>query len=175
MRRATHLPGGCLGRRYEDRDRRPGPATRRAQGDVQLGLWGEGSVRLLRILIAVTLVAGLAGCGQAPPGPKGDAGPLGPPGPRGEAGPAGPAGPPGPPGPAGPAGPTGAAGIRVVRSVCDATSCSAQCNEDETLITAYCGPTRNPAVFPTERSATCRSRAAANNPLVAACVKSSSQ
>jgi len=123
-------------------------------------------VRLLRILIAVTLVAGLAGCGQAPPGPKGDAGPPGPPGPRGEAGPAG---------AAGPAGPTGAAGIRVVRSVCDATSCSAQCNEDETLITAYCGPTRNPAVFPTERSATCRSRAAANNPLVTACVKSSSQ
>src|SRR6266446_4158657 len=85
VRRATHLPGGCLGRRYEDRDRSPGPATRRAQGDFQLGRWGEGSVRLLRILIAVTLVAGLAGCGQAPPGPKGDAGPPGPPGPRGEA------------------------------------------------------------------------------------------
>jgi hypothetical protein len=132
-------------------------------------------VRRLRISIAVILVAGLAGCGQAPQGPKGDPGPPGPPGPSGEAGPAGPAGPPGAQGSQGPAGPAGVAGMRVVRSVCDATGCAAQCNDDETLVTAYCGLARAPAVFPGERSATCRSRAAANNPLVAVCVKSSSQ
>jgi hypothetical protein len=89
---------------------------------------------------------------------------------------AGPPGPAGARGPEGPAGPPGAAsGIRVIRSTCNATGCAAQCNEDEALITAYCGSARNPAVFPSERSATCRTRAPANNPLVAACVKLSSQ
>jgi hypothetical protein len=36
---------------------------------------------------------------------------------------------------------------------------------------AYCGAMRNPATYPTERSATCRARGPANNPLVAACAK----
>jgi hypothetical protein len=39
------------------------------------------------------------------------------------------------------------------------------------LLTAYCGPRRNAAVIPSERSATCRNPVPANNPLVAACVK----
>ena len=84
-----------------------------------------------------------------PPGPMGYAGPPGPPGPKGD---------PGPPG-----------GIRVVRSNCDETTCTVQCGEDEMLLTAYCGPRRNAAIFPSERSATCRSQVPANNPLVAAC------
>jgi hypothetical protein len=39
------------------------------------------------------------------------------------------------------------------------------------MLIAYCGPTRLPATFPTERSAACRARTPANNPLIAACAK----
>src|SRR5215831_17744121 len=100
---------------------------------------------------------------QAPQGEKGDAGPPGP------AGPAGPAGPPGP------AGDVGTAGqIRMVRATCNATTCTAQCDEGEALLIAYCGNGRNPAAYPTERSATCRARTPTNNPLVIACTKSTS-
>jgi hypothetical protein len=61
--------------------------------------------------------------------------------------------PPGPPGPAGPSGPAGSvAGVRLVRSPCDATNCTVQCE--------------------TERSATCRGRGATNNSLIAVCAKS---
>src|SRR5262249_51131543 len=48
---------------------------------------------------------------------------------------------------------------------------AAQCNDDELLLIAYCGSARNAATFPTERSASCRNRNAANNPLVTACIK----
>src|SRR5216684_3230468 len=119
--------------------------------------------RMSRTLIAITLAAGLVGCGKASQGEKGDAGPAGPPGAKGEAGPRGPAGPPG-----------AAGAMRIVRANCDATSCAAQCGDDEVLLIAYCGSTRNAATFPTERSASCRPRNAANNPLVAACVKATS-
>jgi hypothetical protein len=40
---------------------------------------------------------------------------------------------------------------------------------------AYCGATRIAAIFPSERSASCRVRNAANNPLIAACAKMLSQ
>jgi hypothetical protein len=112
---------------------------------------------LYRTLIAITLAAGLAACGKVPQGEKGDPGPAGPPGATGEAGPRGPAGP--------------AGAMRIVRANCDATSCAAQCAEDEVLLIAYCGATRIVATFPTERSATCRARTPANNPLIAACAK----
>jgi hypothetical protein len=104
------------------------------------------------------------GCGGEPPqGAKGDPGPAGPPGEKGEAG---------PPGPVGPAGASGASSaMRIVRSNCDATSCAAQCSDDEVLLTAYCGSARNAATFPTERSASCRVRNAANSPLIAVCAK----
>jgi tripartite-type tricarboxylate transporter receptor subunit TctC len=39
---------------------------------------------------------------------------------------------------------------------------------------AYCGNARHSAAYPNDGSATCRARAARNNPLVVACVKSSS-
>ena len=118
--------------------------------------------RTARTLIVITLAAGLVGCGKAPPpGEKGDTGPAGPPG---EAGPRGPAGPPGASG-----------GVRIVRANCDATSCTAQCGDDEVLLIAYCGATRNPATFPTERSASCRLRNPANSPLIAACAKAPAQ
>jgi hypothetical protein len=118
---------------------------------------------LYRALIVISFAATLAACGKGPEGAKGEPGPPGAPGATGEAGPAGPPGPPG-----------ASSAVRIVRSNCDATSCAAQCGDDEVLLIAYCGPARNAATFPTERSASCRTRNAANNPLVAACLKATS-
>jgi hypothetical protein len=102
-------------------------------------------------IITVTVVTAimLGGCGRGPQGQKGD---RGPPGPKGDPGPAG-------------------AGIRVIKADCNERGCIAQCGTDEMLLTAYCGPKRNAAVIPSERSATCRSPVPANSPIVAACVK----
>ena len=111
-----------------------------------------------RILLAITLAVWVAGCGQNPQAAKGD---QGPPGPRGEKGDRGAPGPP--------------SGIRVVRANCDAASCAAQCNQDEVLLNAWCGIARNAAVFPSERSASCRIRGIANSPLFVACAKPASQ
>jgi hypothetical protein len=116
--------------------------------------------RTSRTLIAVALAIGLLGCGKSSQGEKGDPGPAGPAGAKGDAGPRGPAGPPGASG-----------AMRIIRANCDATGCTAQCNDDEVLLGAYCGATRIAAIFPTERSATCRARTPANSPLVAACAK----
>jgi len=123
-----------------------------------------------RWLLAGLLVLGLAGCGK---GPKGDAGPIGPPGPKGDPGVAGPPGPPGPPGPQGAEGPQGppSPSIRVVRVNCLTGGCTASCRGDEVLVSAYCGPARNPAMFIGERQVSCGVEAnTANTPLVAVCV-----
>ena len=104
----------------------------------------------------IVIALALAGCGKAGPGEKGD---PGPPGAKGDTG------------PRGPAGPSAAGTIRIVKANCDATSCAAQCGDDEVLLIAYCGATRIPATFPTERSATCRARTPANSPIIAACAK----
>src|SRR5262245_54221020 len=101
---------------------------------------------MLRMVIAIALTTCLAACGEAPQ-PAGKGAP-------GARGPEGPAGPPGPQGPAGPAGSAG--GLRILRAACDEASCIVQCAADEVLIGAYCGTGRNPAIFPSERSATCR-------------------
>jgi hypothetical protein len=119
--------------------------------------------RLKKLSVTILLAGLLAACGQTEPGPKGDAGP---PGEMGEAGP------PGPPGPSGPPGPVSPTLLRVVRATCDATGCTAQCSEDEELFIAYCGAARNSAIYPTQRSASCRARTAANSPIVATCIKS---
>jgi hypothetical protein len=108
-----------------------------------------------RSVIVITLAASLMGCGKSSQGEKGDPGPPGPAGAKGDVGPRGPAG----------------GAMRVVRVSCDATSCAAQCGDDEVLLIAYCGATRLAATFPTERSASCRARTPANNPLIAACAK----
>jgi hypothetical protein len=113
--------------------------------------------------LAITL--SLVGCGQGPQGEKGDPGPTGPAGPQGARGPAGPPGRPGPPG----------SPVRVVVSNCTSASCDAECRDDELLLIAYCGPTRNPAFYPGERSASCRVRGGTNNPLVAVCLETSSR
>ena len=47
-----------------------------------------------------------------------------------------------------------------------------QCEPDEVLLTAHCGVGRQPAIYPTESSALCRSRSNARVEVVAACVKS---
>jgi hypothetical protein len=147
-------------------------------------------MRIASVLTAIALSLWLVGCDQVVPGTKGERGPPGPAGAKGDTGPAGPVGPAGPAGVAGPAGPQGSPGpqgaqgppgpagnsgsasqIRVLRSNCDATGCSVECSDDEIMLTAYCGPTRAAAVFSTERSATCRRRGTASNPLIAACTK----
>ena len=125
----------------------------------------------LTMALTFTLLACLTACSK---GPQGDAGPPGPQGPKGDTGPVGPAGPPGPPGPQSEKGPPGPPNpsIRVIRSDC-VSGCSVQCQDNEVLIAAYCGATRNQAQFPSERGASCGPAPnAANTPLVAVCVGS---
>src|SRR5262249_51889142 len=106
-------------------------------------------------VVAIALSICVAGCGQ---GPKGEPGAAGSPGEKGEAGPPGPPGPPGPQGAQGPPGPSGAAAgtsesaLRVMRSNCQAATCRGECNEDEVLIVAYCGPRRSAVTLVNERT-----------------------
>jgi len=128
-------------------------------------------MRTARLIVAAALIALLAGCGQ---GPKGDSGPPGPQGPKGDTGavgPTGPVGPSGPPGPQGEQGPPSPT-VRVIRKDClTGGGCSASCRGDEILVSAYCGPSRNPATFVGERGVSCGVESnAANVPLVAICV-----
>jgi hypothetical protein len=65
--------------------------------------------------------------------------------------------------------------MRVVRVSCDQTTCTATCEEEEVLVSAYCGTQRNPANVLTERSVSCGVvPSAANSPLVAVCVRAPS-
>lgn len=127
-------------------------------------------MRTGHLLLVGLLIVGLAGCGK---GPKGDAGPVGPPGPKGDPGASGLPGPVGPPGPQGPRGEQGppSPSIRVIRLNCLSGDCTASCRGDEVLVSAYCGPARNPATFLGERQVSCGVEAnVANAPLVAVCV-----
>jgi hypothetical protein len=125
-----------------------------------------------RLILAGLLMLALAGCGQ---GPKGDPGSPGQPGAKGDtgaAGPPGPVGPPGPPGPQGEQGPPSPT-LRVIRNNCLGGACTASCNGNEVLVSAYCGPGRNAATFLGERQVSCGIEATtANAPLVAVCVQS---
>jgi hypothetical protein len=122
-------------------------------------------MQVKRFAIAIALSICVAGCGEGTTGPKGDPGPVGPAGEKGDPGPPGPAGPPGPPGPQGAQGPPaspGAAGtpttdsaIRVTHSSCEAAACRAECNQNEVLVIAYCGPRRSPVTLVNERTVTC--------------------
>jgi hypothetical protein len=115
----------------------------------------KATIKAMYVAGMLTIIA-VAGAliiwGQSSKGPMGDQGPQGPKGPQGDAGP-----------------PSTASGIRIVRSNCDETACRVQCGENEMLLTAYCGPNRNLAIIPTERSATCRNPMPVNSPLVAVC------
>ena len=120
------------------------------------------SARVLVIAMAIGIAAAMTACDQPQgqkqgQGQRGEKGDPGPPGPRGETGP------PGPPG--------SISGLRVIRAPCNEQNCAAQCNDDEIMLTAYCGAGRFPPVFPAERSAICRGRGPANNPLVVVCLK----
>jgi len=128
-------------------------------------------MRAAHLALAVALLTGLAGCGK---GPQGDTGPAGPQGPKGDVGPAGSPGPPGPPGPQGPPGAAGppSPSVRVIKSDC-VSGCTLTCQDNEVLVTAYCGPTRNQAQFLGERGASCGPAASPSNaPLVVVCVGS---
>jgi hypothetical protein len=60
---------------------------------------------------------------------------------------------------------------RILRENCATTTCSVTCNEDEVLVSAYCGPKRNPPNILTERSVSCGVvPSAASSPLVAVCL-----
>src|SRR5580700_7371012 len=130
------------------------------------------------IFIVIALSICLVGCGEGAIGPKGEQGVAGPAGPKGDPGPPGPQGEkgdpgaPGPPGPPGPAGPPGAAvestgAVRVIRLGCEtASACTAECGQDEVLVTAYCGPRRTAITLINERSVSCPPARAATNPLV---------
>jgi hypothetical protein len=48
--------------------------------------------------------------------------------------------------------------------------CTAACDQDEVLVTAYCGPRRRAVTFVNERSVSCV-RGAGTSPLVAVCAK----
>jgi hypothetical protein len=129
-------------------------------------------MRIGHVALVVALTASLTACGQGQkgdPGPQGTPGAKGDSGARGPAGPAGPAGPPGPQGLQGPPSPT----VRVVHSSClTSGNCAIGCRENEVLVMAYCGPSRNPATFVGERQATCGVEATtANAPAVAVCVE----
>lgn len=134
-------------------------------------------MRSNRFLCIVAVSLTVTNCGQGPPGPKGDAGPPGAPGPEGVPGPQGPPGLPGAAGPPGPQGPPGpGAQTRVIRVDCALQSCQVRCEVDEVLVTAYCGVSRKSATFLSENAASCGiSRNAADNPLVAVCVRPQSQ
>ena len=119
--------------------------------------WRHRAVSILIVGIIITIA--LAGSLMTWDGAKG---------PTGDQGPAGPKGPTGDPGPLGQESGQ-ASSLRIVQSNCDQTSCTAQCGENEILLTAYCGPKRNAALIPSDRTATCRTRVPANNPLVAVC------
>src|SRR3954463_7367429 len=119
--------------------------------------WRHRAVSIL--VVGIIITAALAGSLLTWDGAKG---------PTGDQGPAGPKGPTGDPGPLGQESGQ-ASSLRIVQSNCDQTSCTAQCGENEILLTGYCGPKRNAALIPTDRTATCRTRVPANNPLVAVC------
>ena len=130
---------------------------------------------IIKIVAVIVVAACLAGCGKVgPPGPKGDAGPPGPTGAKGDTGTAGLPGLPGPQGPAGPPGQS--ASIRIIRQNCGTTACTAQCDLNEVLVTAYCGANRHAASTLSENSVSCGVvPSSANSPLVAVCAATSAQ
>lgn len=140
-----------------------GPKTQNA-GVTPKGAWARAravppskAMSVVGMLTIIAVVGSMITFGQNPKGPMGDQGPPGPKGPRGDAGP-----------------PSSASGIRIVRANCDETTCRVRCGENEMLLTAYCGPNRNPAITPTERAAACRNPVPVNSPLVAVCAQMTS-
>ena len=126
-------------------------------------------MRALKLLLAIALTIGVASCGKPEPGPKGETGAAGPPGPKGDRGNPGPQGMQGPPGPTGPPGP--AAQVRILRQNCETSVCTVTCSDNEVLVSAYCGATRQNATVLSERSVSCGVIPdPTRSPLVAVCI-----
>ena len=162
VRQLVFIPR-AIGPLLSDRMQLP-PAGLKSQNKGVTGRGGwEHAVPSMKAVCVVGMLTIIAVAGsviiwcQSSKGPMGDQGPPGAKGPRGDAGL-----------------PSLASGIRIVRSNCDETTCRAQCGENEMLLTAYCGPNRNPAIIPTERAATCRNPMPANSPLVVVCAQMAS-
>jgi hypothetical protein len=130
-------------------------------------------MRIRGLAAVIVMSICLAACAKpGPQGPKGDPGAAGPQGPKGDPGMNGVPGPQGLQGPPGPAGVS--ATLRVIRQNCLEGSCTAQCEVNEVLVTAYCGVARHPASFLSENAVSCGVvPTAANSPLVAVCAASS--
>jgi hypothetical protein len=65
--------------------------------------------------------------------------------------------------------------MRVIRLSCETgATCPATCEDDEILVSAYCGQRRGNATAVNERSVTCPRRPA-TLPLVAICMKAPAQ
>ncbi len=124
-----------------------------------------------KVALAIAFATLVASCGQPAPGlqgPKGDTGPNGDPGPQGGAGPGG------PPGLQGPSGPAGASSdFRLVRVPCNSSlACTAECRDDEVVITAYCGIKRAPVSYLNERAVSCGINPdVSGGPIVMVCAK----
>ena len=130
-------------------------------------------MRILGFTAVIAMWLCLAACAKpGPEGPKGDTGAAGPAGPKGDTGTNGV---PGPQGLQGPPGPPGISStVHIIRSNCLEASCTAQCEVNEVLVTAYCGVARHPATFLSENAVSCGVvPSAVNSPLVAVCAASS--
>jgi hypothetical protein len=131
-------------------------------------------MRSTTLSVVAILALVLVGCGESQ-GPRGEPGPQGPQGARGDIGPQGPQGQSGAQGPAGPPGPPGLSSTtRIIRIKCGAQACTAQCQLEEVLVAAYCGPARKAAAYLSENSVSCGILPnATDSPLVAVCVRAS--
>jgi hypothetical protein len=127
----------------------------------------------LFFLAAIALCA--VSCDQSTR-PVGEVGMPGPQGPKGGSGSPGPPGSPGPQGAPGPSGVRGPSSLRIMRLNCSLQSCETSCELDEVLMTAYCGASRKPPTFLSERSVSCGvAPNSSDSPLVAVCVRPQSQ
>jgi hypothetical protein len=128
-------------------------------------------MRTTVVVLTVAIATLVASCGQPTPGqqgPKGDTGPKGDPGPQGQNGPAGPQGLQGIAGPAG-----ASSQFRLVRAPCTSPlACTAECRDDEIVVTAYCGTKRAAPNYLNERAVSCGINPnASDGPLVMVCAK----
>jgi hypothetical protein len=128
-------------------------------------------MRTPAFILALLIATLVASCGQPAPGPQG---PKGDAGAKGDAGPQGQTGAAGPQGLQGPAGPAGASSqFRLVRAACtSALACTAECRDDEIVVTAYCGTKRAAPSYLNERAVSCGINPdVSGGPLVMVCAK----
>jgi hypothetical protein len=116
------------------------------------------------LLGLMALVLALCGCGENNPWAK--RGEKGDPGPPGQAGAAG------PPGPAGPAGPPGRGlAVRFAEFACEQPACTAACEANERLMSAYAINPAGTITIDNDRGVTYRSpRRGPSGKLVLVCV-----